>query len=279
MRAIADLVAGLDVALARADGVLDEPELVEAAEIADRLRSRRGFGGEVFVAALAGATGSGKSSLLNALAGEEVTSVSESRPHTAEPVAWVPEDAGVDLESLLSELGISQRVKNLVMPSVAILDLPDQDSVDDSHRLAVERVLPQVDVVVWVFDPEKYADKSLHDRYLAPLASYEDQFIFVLNKIDKLGKDTALVGDALLEELRRDGLNPDSHYATAASPPGGRQVGIEALSAHLSERLEAKKVIAGKQLADIRNAVRIIGRRAAAGSRWRKPRCRSWSSA
>ncbi|MDH3425361.1 MAG: 50S ribosome-binding GTPase [Acidimicrobiia bacterium] len=262
MRAIADLVTGLDSALLRAGGVLDNAELVEATQIADRLGARRGFGGGVFVAALAGATGSGKSSLLNALAGEEVASVSESRPHTAQPMAWVPEEAGADLDTLLTELGITERVKNLAMPSVAILDLPDQDSVERSHRLTVERILPLVDVVVWVFDPEKYADRSLHDEFLAPLASYRDQFLFVLNKLDRLGQQAGAVGDALMAELAADGLSPDRYFATAADPPAAAPIGIHELAAHLTERLEAKKAIAGKQLADIRNAVRIIGHRA-----------------
>jgi hypothetical protein len=49
---------------------------------------------------------------------------------------------------------------------VAILDLPDMDSVVGSHRERVETLLPLVDAVAWVTDLEKYHDAILHDGFL-----------------------------------------------------------------------------------------------------------------
>ena len=34
------------------------------------------------------------------------------------------------------------------------------------HRLEVDRLVELVDLLVWVLDPQKYADAALHDRYL-----------------------------------------------------------------------------------------------------------------
>ena len=49
-----------------------------------------GFPGDAYVLALVGGTGVGKSSLLNALAGGDVSPASARRPTTSEPIAWVP---------------------------------------------------------------------------------------------------------------------------------------------------------------------------------------------
>ena len=39
-----------------------------------------------------------------------------------------------------------------------------------SHHLEVDRLVELADLLVWVLDPQKYADAAIHDRYLAPLA-------------------------------------------------------------------------------------------------------------
>ena len=51
-----------------------------------------------------------------------------------------------------------------------LLDLPDHDSTVAAHRLEVDRLVALVDVLVWVLDPQKYADAAIHERYLRPLA-------------------------------------------------------------------------------------------------------------
>ena len=52
------------------------------------------------------------------------------------------------------------------LANVAVLDLPDMDSVERTHRERVEELLPRVDAVAWVTDPEKYHDAVLHDDFL-----------------------------------------------------------------------------------------------------------------
>lgn len=263
MKELENLIAGLDVALMRAESVLDPDELADARSVADRLKRRRGFPGDAFVVALCGGTGSGKSSLLNALAGEKIASVSAIRPHTEAPMAWVPRGAGREMLDLLDEIGIDNRVEHERLPDIAVLDLPDQDSIEPAHRMAVQRVLPQVDAVAWVFDPVKYADRTIHDDFIAPLADHDQRFMFVLNKVDTLaGADIPEVGNALVKELRGDGVRVDRYFAVAADPNGASPLGVDSLIAHFNERLDAKKILNGKRLADVRQAVRAIARRA-----------------
>ncbi len=70
------------------------------------------------------------------------------------------------------------------MQGVVLLDLPDHDSTEVSHHLEVDRLVQLADMLVWVLDPQKYADAAVHDRYLAPLESHKDVMLVVLNHID-----------------------------------------------------------------------------------------------
>ena len=43
---------------------------------------------------------------------------------------------------------------------------------------------PGVDVIVWVTDPQKYADDVLHHDFVVPFASHDAVTLAVLNQID-----------------------------------------------------------------------------------------------
>src|SRR5262249_58857401 len=95
------------------------------------------------------------------------------------------------------------------MEGVVLLDLPDHDSTEVAHHLEVDRIVKLADLLVWVLDPQKYADAAVHDRYLAPLASHADVMVVVLNHIDTVPADRRA---SMLEDVRRlldqDGLQP-----------------------------------------------------------------------
>jgi hypothetical protein len=259
---MADLGTALD-ALDRLVAVAAEAaggeSVAEAAEVARRVRRRRGFLGETFVVALAGGTGSGKTSILNAVAGTDVGPVGARRPTTARPLALLPANPEPGLVRLLDDLEIRDRAGQDALPWLAIVDLPDTDSLVAEHRATVERLLPQVDAVVWVVDPEKYQDRTLHDRYLGPLAGYADHFVFVLNQVDRLDPgDVDTVLEDFAASLRRDGLGTPPIVATAADPSLGDAEGIEALVERLRELHDAKRALEHKLLLDIRRAGDLV---------------------
>src|SRR5690606_7871336 len=130
----------------------------EATAVVERARARAGFPGEAYVLALAGGTGVGKSSLLNALAGRTVSAVRAVRPTTDEPMAWVADRRRGELAPLFAWLGVEHVATHAdeALADVAILDLPDVDSVRTEHRQLVDRLLPRIDAIAWVVDPEKY---------------------------------------------------------------------------------------------------------------------------
>ena len=259
MSELISVVDGLDLVIALADGQVHPEDLERARADAHLARERRGHPGGTLVLALLGGTGSGKSSLLNALAGERVAEVSALRPYTARPLAWVPREAEPALGDLLDRLRVEERVVHDRFPGIALLDLADVDSIDPSHRAAVEALLPDIDGVVWVLDPVKYHDPVLHEQFIAPLADSADQFVFVLNQVDRLdGDELAAVLDDLAATLQGEGVASPVVFAVAADPPGGAPVGVEALAAHLRHRLDTKRLHLGKVLADARRTIRTL---------------------
>jgi hypothetical protein len=233
---------------------------LDAAPARDTLaaaRARLGFPGTAFVCALAGGTGAGKSSLLNALAGREVSRPGATRPVTDEPVAWVPADAAAELGPLLRWVGVDKVVghHDPRFTDLCLLDLPDYDSVEAAHRATVDQVLPRVDAVCWVLDPEKYNDRVLHEDYLQPLAHHADRAVFVVNRRDVIGDDrqvAALTGD-LRRTLEADGMRGRPVFVVSADPPDGADHGdLERLRTWLSERLQAKAVVTERLAADCR---------------------------
>ncbi|WP_241779558.1 GTPase [Streptomyces natalensis] len=222
----AELRARLDalrelIALSRTR--LDGETLAEAGRLLDTAGERCRLSGEYTVVALAGATGSGKSSLFNALVGAERSQIGARRPTTSEPEGCVwPGGPGAD--GLLDRLGVPPRRRHLApdltpgLTGLILLDLPDHDSADTANRAQVDRMLTLVDAVIWVVDPEKYADAVLHERYLRPLAGYAEVMFVVLNQVDRLPGDAA---DQVVDDLRRlldeDGLALGEHGEPGAA--------------------------------------------------------------
>lgn len=203
---------------------LPAQRLDPARELADRASQRLALPLTLTVVALAGATGGGKSSLFNALAGAELSPVGVRRPTTGEVHAAVfgPPEPAVDLLDWL-KIEPARRFARLAGAEAAgpsglvLLDLPDFDSVERGHAAEVERLLRMVDVVVWVVDPQKYADQVLHQRHLTQYGRYRDLTLVALNQADLL-PDLDL--DRLLADLRQllvaDGLDAVAAIATSA---------------------------------------------------------------
>ena len=168
---------------------LDPTEMDPARTLLERAAERIGLGADVTVVALAGATGSGKSSLFNALSGTELSQVGVRRPTTGTAHAAVWGDAS-STARLLEWLGVPRRhhVSDPDLEGLVLLDLPDHDSTEVAHRLEVDRLAELVDVFVWVVDPQKYADAALHEGYLRPLATHAAVSLVVLNQVDRLSE-------------------------------------------------------------------------------------------
>ena len=133
-----------------------------------------------------GGTGVGKSSLLNALAREDIASSSYRRPHTERVLIYRHVDADPLPQSGLRHIPWRE-VTHQADPIKALLlcDLPDFDSILTEHRTYVMAFLEHLDLLVWVTSPEKYADLGFYD-FLESTPKAPQYFTFVLNKLDLL---------------------------------------------------------------------------------------------
>jgi 50S ribosome-binding GTPase len=254
-------LASLDEAIAAAKALGVEASAAVATR--ETTRARLGFPSSAYVLALTGGTGVGKSTLLNAIAGENVSLASVRRPTTSDAVAWVPSSRGRELAGLLQWLGISEvrEHRGGALADVAVLDLPDFDSIALEHRARVDALLPRVDAVVWIVDPEKYNDHVMHGGYLREFAPRIRRQIVVLNRSDLLSlADTRRVAEDIRHQLRKDGGGAIDVVATRAREGAA---GIGELREWLESGVEAKRVVASRIGAEAREAVRDLA--AAAG--------------
>ncbi|MFJ4285341.1 GTPase [Paenarthrobacter nicotinovorans] len=202
----------LNTARELAEGVLPDQVLQSVYDVLERAASRRSLSAGHTVVGFFGATGSGKSSLFNAVSGSDVATAAARRPTTSEPMAgiWGEEGSG----PLLDWLEVTERHVLQAVPGFAdddaglvLLDLPDFDSTRLENREIVQRMVGMVDVLVWVLDPQKYADAAVHNGFLRPMASHGAVTLVVLNQVDKLSApDAAAVMESLKGILARDGL-------------------------------------------------------------------------
>lgn len=278
---LTDALARLQTAHELGQDRLPQEELDRLHSMLDRAGSRRSLSSEHTVVGVFGPTGSGKSSLVNALSGTDAARVAARRPTTSEPLALVWGRAGS--EELLDWLGVRSRVElpdgaplvpgpvgttassdatnsdathgsavhgaGGILPVVDVLpmadrqdgqpggmlpagragraaprrwglfrwrrrdpelhardetavppkpnpagesaglillDLPDFDSTALAHREVVQRLAGQVDVLLWVVDPQKYADAALHHGFLRGLATHGAVTLVALNQADRL---------------------------------------------------------------------------------------------
>ena len=254
-------VEGLEQATEGARGRLDDRVVDDARAVVDRVASRLKLSADHTVVALAGATGSGKSSTFNALTELELSAVGVRRPTTSWATACVWGRDGA--EELLEWLGIparhqvtrdsmlSRADEDQELRGVVLLDLPDHDSTEVSHHLEVERLVELADMMVWVLDPQKYADAAIHDRFLKPLAGHESVMLVVLNHIDTVPEDRR---QGMLDDVRRL-LAADGLPGVPVLPVSARHGwGIDTLRAEIARRVAEKKVTRARLEADVRAA-------------------------
>ena len=158
------------IGLARSgqDG-FSERLLLDSEALLGRAGERLRLSADHTVVVLAGGTGSGKSSLFNRLAGADFSPVGVVRPVTREAYACV---WGMDGSApLLDWLGVRDRNRyarssalgegERSLSGLLLLDLPDHDSVLSGESGSVNRLVSLADLMVWVLDPQKYADAAV----------------------------------------------------------------------------------------------------------------------
>lgn len=261
------LVARLDAfdnATQLASKYYAQTEIASLDALRAKARGRLRHGTRLTVVAIAGATGSGKSSIVNRLAGTELTKSSVRRPTTSatHAVVWGTEEAG----ELLDWLEVQHRYhvesasdgSATPLDGLVLLDLPDHDSTAAEHQIEVDRLVELVDVLVWVTDPQKYADAALHLGYIQPLANHAGILRFVLNQVDRLEDGGASVAADFGRLVADDGIAGAEVIAVSALTGAG----FDQLEGELATAIAARNaalVRVDADLADAATALAIDG--------------------
>ncbi len=230
--------------------------LTEAETLLRRSGERMRMSASHTVVALAGGTGSGKSSLFNALAGANFSPAGVTRPTTKHSHAcvWGMEGAA----PLLDWLGVQRRHRyarasaldegEASLTGMLLLDLPDHDSVVTGSAALVDRLVKLADMLVWVLDPLKYADASVHRRYLVPLAGHAAVITVVLNQVDTLSPDQAAdCRSDLRRLLDSEGLH-ETHVLVTSATTGA---GLSELRRELAGAVAVRRAASDRITADI----------------------------
>lgn len=253
----------LDEALAIAGDRVEAATAARVREIGDQVRARLALGVDHTIVALLGGTGSGKSSLFNEVCGLDFAEVGVKRPTTALATACVWGTGGGGLLDWL-DVAPDRRIEResaldgeteAPLRGLVLLDLPDHDSIAPAHRAVVDRLLPMADLLVWVVDPQKYADDALHSGYLRGLVGHEGAMLMVLNQVDTVPGHQQ---DSLVTDLQRllveDGLTGVTVRTTSARTGEG----VAEMRDTLAEVVAHQSLAARRGSAEIDDAARLV---------------------
>lgn len=138
------------------------------------------------VVATFGGTGTGKSSLVNALVGEESTTAGKERPTTRQPVLIT--HPGTDLSLLglpVDDFKVIRRDADLLR-DIVLIDCPDPDTSEgDAPGSNLERLralLPHCDVLIYTSTQQKYRSARIVDELAEAAAGC--RIVFVQTRAD-----------------------------------------------------------------------------------------------
>lgn len=262
---LAALAALVEIARDRSGPGGFSPDLLADAEsLLGRAGERLKLSAAHTVVTLAGGTGSGKSSLFNALAGANFSPAAVTRPATrnAHACVWGMQGAA----PLLDWLGVERRYRyarasaldagESTLSGLLLLDLPDHDSVAAGAATAVDRLISLADLMVWVLDPQKYADAAVHNRFLAKLARHATVTTVVLNQCDLLTPQQAHDCEEDLRRLLEAEGHSEARVLLASAATGA---GLDQLRQILAGAVSARRTATDRIAADIDAIIASFG--------------------
>ena len=232
-----------------------EPRAPSARERARRLRDHlEGFvlprAADIdapLLVVLIGSTGAGKSSLLNAIAGANVSRAGVLRPTTREAVVYAsPDDVRSLREGRLRRVPAERLVVAAATPTsagVAIIDAPDIDSLERDNRALADTLLEACDLCVFVTTATRYAD-LVPWNVLERIRQRQVPLAVVLNRLPTDAADREIVIADVTRLFADHGMTPaNAGLAILRVDEGEVDADIDALSREatrpLADRIRA----------------------------------------
>ena len=254
--------------------LLADPARDDCLQRAIRLLDKARISGEVLYVGIVGGTGVGKSTLINALACKEISRPSDKRPYTDRAVVYRHKKTPRGLQAVADVIRDEDAIhESDAIKDLLLLDLPDFDSLDASNRRSCLRILPELDCIVWLVSPEKYADAAFY-LLVAQTAIHQENFLFVLNKADELiWNDThdahfrikGILGDLTFRLKHEAGIEQPRVFSISAAGELSGETGRDILDCEfqrfrdfLMVRREAKDIASVKTMNLIEESVRLL---------------------
>lgn len=161
-----------------------------------------------YVIGFAGHFSAGKSSMINALSGEDIlaaspipTSANIVKVHKSDEdyaIVYMHDDkpvkfeAGYDFKTvkelskngeLVSQIEIGHKASSLPK-GVTVMDTPGVDSTDDAHAMSTESALHLADIVFYTMD-YNHVQSELNFQFTKQLMKYNPNVYLIVNQIDK----------------------------------------------------------------------------------------------
>lgn len=151
----------------------------------------------VVTVVVTGPAGSGKSTIVNALIGDDVAPVSPVRPTTETPTAY-------GSLATATALGLENRTVTESLPAdTVVIDTPPWDRASS----AIVPLLEQADLAVIVVTPSRYSDQATQENLAA--ASAADKMIVVVNRLPSGVGEREQLEDAIHERI---GVRPTATF-------------------------------------------------------------------
>lgn len=216
-----------------------------------------------YLVGLIGGKEVGKSAMVNALAGQDISAVTSHGAGTDTVVAYVHASREAAVRALLEREAPGQHrvVTHRIAPeqSRVLLDLPDIDSHFQSHLLLTRRMLRHMLYPIWLVSIEKYADAQPR-QMLARVAEGNDprNFLFALNKADQLPEaDVAEIRDDYARRLAAAlAIDPPKVWVVSALQP--TTLDLPALRKTLSRDRSTSEVQQARELAGTRRDASLL---------------------
>jgi len=225
-------------------------------DVAPRLDKARRELSRVLVVGVVGGTGTGKSTLVNALAGAEVTAAGDiARPTTVNPVVIAARDVDVSWLPLDAMQARLVRSDSPAVASIVLVDCPDPDtqgggdappdaarpSGRNRNRDLLEAVLPACDVLLLVSTAQKYRSWIVAREVAAfapgrPLLFVQTHASRDPDIRDDWRKELESQGFDVPRIFRLDGVEAAARAAAGLAPEPGFRDLVAAIEAEFSGR-------------------------------------------